>query len=53
MELIVIALIEALLKYGPVAFIAMMKNLDTDNPSAADIRALMVKHPDSYLKDGE
>ena len=52
MELIVIALIEALLKYGPVAFIAMMKNLDTDNPSAADIRALMVKPPEDYLGTG-
>ncbi len=52
MESVIIALIEALLKYGPKAFIGLIKSLDNNTPSAADIRALMVKPPEDYLGDG-
>jgi len=45
-----IALIEMLLKYGPKAYIAIIKGLETDNPTPEQIRALTVKAPESYFK---
>lgn len=50
----VAALLELILKYGLPAALEMIKALETDNPTAEDIRALAprVPHPDTYEKGG-
>ncbi|MFA5391837.1 MAG: hypothetical protein WC331_10510 [Candidatus Omnitrophota bacterium] len=50
----VAALLELTLKYGVPAAVEMIKTLQTDNPTAEDIRALAprVPHPDTYEKGG-
>lgn len=44
------ALLELILKYGLPAVIEMIKALQTDNPTAEEIRALALRvpHPDTY-----
>jgi len=49
MNALTIALIEALLKYGPAGFIALMKGLDTYAPTPEQIRSLKVQPPEYYL----
>jgi len=44
------AVLELILKYGAPAAIEMIRTMQTDNPTADDIRALTtrVAHPDTY-----
>jgi len=46
-----IALIEMLLKYGPSAYLSIIKGLETNTPTVEEIRALLVKAPESYFED--
>lgn len=50
-SVLVISLIELIIKYGPSAAIAIIKSLETDNPTVEEIRALTVKAPESYFED--
>lgn len=45
-----IAILELILKYGVPGAMALIKGLQTNNPTSADIRALAerVPHPDIY-----
>lgn len=48
---LVVALIELLLVKGPIVFIKIMKSLEVDNPTPAQIRALKVGMPEAYEGD--
>ena len=48
---LIIPLIELIIKYGPSAAISIIKGLETNNPTPEQIRALIVKAPESYFKD--
>lgn len=51
MSALMIALIQLLLKYGPEAYIAIVKSLDTNTPTVEEIQALIVKAPESYFEE--
>ena len=44
-----IAIIELLLKYGPEAFIKLIKGLQNDNPTPDEIRNLKVNEPERFF----
>ena len=44
-----LALIELILKHGPVMAIGIIKALKTDNPTVEDIKALTVEGPEHYF----
>ena len=46
-----IALIEMLLKYGPSAYLKIIQGLGTDEPTLEEIKALIVKSPESYFEE--
>ena len=50
----ILSIIELILKYGLPAALEMIKELQTSNPTAADIQALTLRvpPPDSYEKGG-
>jgi len=45
---VIVAIIELLLEKGVPAFVKLMGTLQTDNPTADEIRALKVKMPEEY-----
>ncbi len=49
-----IAILELILKYGVPGAMALIKGLQTNNPTSGDIRALADRapHPDSYEAGG-
>jgi len=48
------AILEFILRYGVPLALEMIKAIETDNPTAEDIRALALRvpHPSSYEEDG-
>jgi len=48
-----IAILELILRYGVPMALDLVKGLQTDNPTPADIRALALRvpHPDVYEED--
>ena len=51
MSPLIIPLIELILRYGPSAAIKIIKGLETEDPTAEDIKALLVNAPESYFKE--
>jgi len=45
-----VAIFELFLKYGPSGAVAVIQGLKNQDPTAEDIRALIVKPPEEYLE---
>jgi len=48
---LIVTLIEMLLKYGPSTYLSIIKDLETNDPTPEQIKALFVEAPETYFKE--